>query len=506
MRASTKNSRLALVIESEEGSPEAPAAGSDYVALQDGFSFDPAIEELENAELTGSIGQAKPTLGEEAPTASVSHYMRHSGVEGQEPNFGPLLHMAFGDKVVADQEYDTVAGSSAGDEDARASLNVDEGEGEHFERGQGVMVKDLANGYSIRPVHEVDDDALKLGFNLANAPAAGVGLGKAILYKPGTEHPTASAWLYRGNRAAVELIAGLRVLEASLEAQAGQFINGSFSLEGIEYFFNPITIGATNNKIDLLDEDMGDPLAATVASGTYKDPHDLAVAIEAALNALEGNTYTVRYIDSSGKFEIASDGDFLSLLWNDGANAANSIGTTVGYSSAANDTGATSYVGDDPISLTSPHDPAFDQESPLVAKANEIMLGEPHEFSVFSAQSLNFTLSNEKVDDGDITAVSGKSGSVIMGRNGQVDLVASLKPFEADRFRRFRQGQKTPFMWNFGRKAGGNWLPGKCGNLYIPTAVISAFRLGDSEGLVTLEMTLRPYVENGQGEMYLSFL
>ena len=96
MALQTRNSALAVMKEVTEGTPVAPSASSDYVALQDDFSMSPSFNVLANAELKASIGTAKPILGSENPTASFSHYLRSSGVEGQAPNFGTMLEAAYG--------------------------------------------------------------------------------------------------------------------------------------------------------------------------------------------------------------------------------------------------------------------------------------------------------------------------------------------------------------------------------------------------------------------------
>jgi hypothetical protein len=503
----TRNSRLAITEESTQGTPVKPTAATQYIALQDGFSFDPAREELENAELTGSIGQAATVLGAENPAASISHYLRHSGVEGQEPNFGLLLKSLFGAKAVAGTQFDTVAASTAGTSGARASINVDVGEGASFQRGQALLIKDPVNGYAIRPVHDISADALKLGFNLAVAPGAGVNLGKAVLYKPATSgHPTLSGWLYRGNGGAVELIAGMRVLEGSVEVSAGQMINAAFSMEGIGYYFNPIIISSANNKIDFKESGGGSELTATIPSGTYKDPHELAAAIKTAMDDAGAETYTVTYGDSTGKFTIATGGVFLSILWNTGTNTANTIAVTIGFSAGANSTGTTTYTSANAYTLASTHTPSLDTEKPLVAVSNEIMLGDYSDYASFASESLKAAITNEKVDQKDFTAPSGKSGSVIVKRGGSVDIVATLQPYESKRFSRFRQGLTTSLLWNFGRKVGGNWSPGQCGCLYVPEGTITAFRISDSDGLCTLEMSLRPFVQDGLGEIYLNFV
>ena len=79
----TRKTRAAVVLETVEGTPVSPASGNDFIALQDGFAMAPNIESIENAELQGTIGASAPVPGLESPTASFSHYFRHSGVYAQ---------------------------------------------------------------------------------------------------------------------------------------------------------------------------------------------------------------------------------------------------------------------------------------------------------------------------------------------------------------------------------------------------------------------------------------
>lgn len=510
MAVQTNNSRMAIVRETTEGTPVAPSSGANYIALQEGFSLEPSFNELENAELSGSIGTAKSVLGLEEPSASISHYIRHSGVEGQEPNFGLLLEGAFAAKTVNATEYDLVAGSTAGTASARAVVNVDVGEGAQFERGQALLLKDGVNGYSLRNVYSIATDALSLNFNLPGAPASGVNLGKAILYKPSSTvaHPSFTVWSYRGNGGAVEMIAGSKVTEMSVEIQAGEFINGSFSMEGVSYYFDPITLTATDTKLDFTDDD--GTWAATIAAGTYKDPHQLAAAIQAAMrSANSGETATVTYSNTTGKFTIKTTGTVLSLLWNTGGNAANTIGDKIGFSTAADDTGVaatTGYTSDNAISLVSPHTPTFDSSDPLVAKNNEVFIGDFYDTTSFCASSVTMNLSNTLAKVECVNAVSGVDSSLMTKREVTIDVVGTLSAYEADKFSRFRQGTTTQFLYNFGVKTGTNWTAGYCGNIYVPTATITSFTLGDNDGIVTLEMTLKAFVASGAGEVYLNFV
>lgn len=493
---------MAIVEETTEGTPKFPSASTEYVALQDGFDMEPSFNELDNAELTGSIGKAKTILGSEDPSASVSHYIRHSGVEGSEPDYGSMLYSLMGSKKIVATERDTVGGSTAGTESVRGTLEVDAGEGAEFERGQAVMIKSAP--YQIRNVYDVSGDTLNLGQNLSVAPASGVNLGKSVMYYPANdEHPTHTYHLYRANGGALETLAGGRVTEGSIEANAGEFVNGSFSIGGVEYYFDPIEITASNKYLDFND---GGDLNAVVAEKTYKDPHELAAALQTAMNDLSSDNITVEYQDADGKYKISSDGVTFNLEWDTGANTANRIAETIGFDGSADDTGGGPYTSDNGISLASPQSPNYDNAQPLVAKDNEVLIGDFSDIACFEASTANLSITGTKSDIPSICAKSGKSGSIISEREVEVEITALLEKYDADKFRRFREGDNIQYTYNFGEKSGGNWVPGKSCNVYIPTATISSYKLEDADGLVQLSMTLKGYVDEGKGEVYINFL
>lgn len=501
MAIQTKKSVMAIVEEVTEALPVAPSSTS-YVALQDGFSLEPAFESLENAELTGSIGIAAPIQGFEQPSSSLSHYIRHSGVQGTEPNYGILLKAAFGAKSIATTEYDTIAASTV------SLIKVGVGEGATFERGEALLIKDATNGYRIRPILSITGDDLTLGFQLPTgmAPGTGVNLGKAVLYKPADSgHPTMTVWDYRGNGGAVQMISGARVTELGIEANAGELINGSFSMEGVSFYFDPIEITASTDTLDFYDGTL--TMAVTITNKMFKDPHELAAALQTGMNAQgSADTFTVVYLDASGKFKFSSNGATFSILWNTGAGTAQSIATKVGFTTAADSTGALTYTAPNALSLVAPHVPAFDNSNPLVAKYNEVLLGDSTDYGCFSTQSISFTLADEKADIPSICAESGKEGSLIVKREATIEMVANLPVYDADKFKRFRSNQNISFCFNFGTKSGGNWEAGKCGSLYLPVAKIESISLDDNNGLVVMNLTLKAFVESGKGEAYLNFV
>lgn len=500
----TRSSILAVKVESTEGVPVSPTAGADAIALQDDFSIAPEFDVLDSAELRASIGNTKPIQGAENPTTSFSHYMRSSGVEGVEPNYGELLHSFMGAKSTTNTEYNTVAASTVG------VIKVDAGEGATFERGEGLLIKDGANGFRVRVIDSVATDDLNIGFQVPTAPGTGVNLGKCQLYKPANEnHPTLTVWNYLGNGGAIQMMSGARVTGLSMDFNAGELNNANYSLEGLSYYFNPIEITSTTRFIDFTDDD--GTWAASIEAKVYKDPHELAAALQAAMRAANaGETATVTYSDATGRYNIRTTGTLLSILWNTGTNAANSIGPKLGFLVAANDTGTiatTGYTSDNPISLAFPYTAAFDDADPTVGKNMEVMLGDAADYVCFEASSVSISGTDERSVLSSLCAESGRSGSIITGRQVEMTVTARLVRYDADVWKRFRENAETKFQVTFGQKSGGNWIAGKVGYVYTPSAVVTSFSVSDQDGLAVAEIGLRAFVDSsGRGEFYIGML
>jgi len=500
MAEKNRSSALALVKETVPGTIEAPTLGTQFVALQEGFTFSPGFETLENAEIRSSIGRSKPIQGLEQPSGSFEHYFRASGVEGQAPSYGVLIESVLGSVSSNATERLTAAASTV------SLLKLAAGGGD-FARGSAVLVKDGTNGYSVRPVDSVATNDLTLGFDLPGAPAAGLGVGKDVKYSPQNDsHPKLSAWLYRGNGGVLEVLAGSQVTEMSISVAAGELINASFSLEGTKYFFNPIRIQAADQFLDFTDAD--GTFAAQVSVDYYRDPHELAAAIQAAMRTANPlKAHTVVYVDTSGKFLITRDGATLSLLWNTGANTANTIGDKIGFSTAADDTGAASYLSDNAQSWAPSLTPSYDAADPQAAKNNEILLGDADNIVCFCASSIDISIVNNTENVLCACEESGLKEKIISSREVEANIVAILDRHDADKFKKFRSNEDVKFLFNFGSKSGGNWVAGTVGSVYLPSSSISSFELGDENGIVTMNITVRAYVNTqGQGECYINFL
>lgn len=489
---------VAVKKETTQNTIVAPAAATDFIPILADFDVSPSFDVITSEEVVNSIGESKPILGFENPTANVSLYLKHSGTEGQAPNWGVLLESLLGATSTASTEYNTVAASTT------SVIKVDTNEGATFERGEALLIKDSTNGYSVRNISSITNDDLTLAQNLSNAPALGVNLGKAILYKPANSgHPPFTLWDYHSNGGAKQVIGGTRAVTLAASIGAGGAIQGTFSLEGIEYYYNPIIITSSNRYIDFND---GGVKAAAVPVKVYKDPYELAAAIQTAMDAQSSDTITCTYSDATRLFTIATNGVTLSLLWNTGTNTANGIHTTIGFSSAANDTGATSYSSDSAITFGASYTPTYDPTDINVAKDNQVLLGSATDVSCFRAKTLNLNITHDHTRVDDICATSGRSGSLFTRRTVTIDIVSYLELGQAEEFKKFRNNDQVAFTFNFGKKSGGNWTPGTVGNIHMPTATISSFKLGNDTGIVTLEMQLKGYVGSAGDEIYINWL
>jgi len=497
-----RSSVLAIKEETTEGTIVQVAGATDFVAEQDGFSIEPNFSLLENAELKGSIGKAKGIQGKEAPTASFSHYLRHSGTEGTAPNYSLLAESALGTLTTNSTQRTTTSSSTT------SVIKLGAG-GSDFPRGKAMLIKDATNGYSIRPVDSFSSNDVTLGFNVGTAPASGVSVGKCVNIAPAnTGHPTFSLWHYRGNGGALELISGARTAEMSIDFKAGELINVNYSLQGLKFHFNPITVGATDTKLDFTDDD--GTVAATITAGVYRDPHELAAAITTAMNAANsGETHTCTYLDASGKFKIVSTGTTLSLLFSSGSNASNSIHDKLGFTTAdkTGTAATTGYTSESAVSFAAPYTPSYDSADPLVAKYNEVFIGDAADTTCFDAKSVTVSINNNIVDNESVCAETGVKSKVIQTREVTVNVVGEMAQYDVEKFKNFRANEAMKFCYNFGTKSGGNWVAGTCGQVYIPSATITSFKPSEDEGICTVELEIKAYVDSsGNGEIYLNYL
>ena len=508
---------LAVKEETTAGTPVVPSAGTDFIPLKVGASMTAAQEELTNDEIQNNLGQPKSLTGKETPSGTHGIYLKASETAGQAPEYGIMVESCLGAKSTAGAEYDTVAGSTT------TVLNVDTGEGASYEVGEAVLVQDGTNGYSIRNVKSISNDALTLNYALANAPASGVNLGQAVLYKPATTSiPTFTAWMYRSSGAAIEMMAGCKTSSMSMTLTAGQQAEAEFSYEGTGYYFNPVVISSSNKYIDLTDD--GGTIVITLTEGVYKDPIELATHITtvgtAACAASGGDDFSCTYSSSTGKFTIATTtGTLFSILWKTGThgadNADDHVGTTLGFSDAADDTGALTYTSDlainmDPADATnivtqSALTPTYDGADNVVVKSAELFVGSSSDNTCIKASNLTITVDTPSVDADSICSASGLFEKVASTRTVTLTATTILDQYDAAQFNRFYNNTTTQAMVNIGPKSSGDWVKGKCVNMYLGNCTVTGHAVGGDD-FVTLELTLKGFITSSLEDFYFNLI
>jgi hypothetical protein len=501
---STRKTKAAIVEETfGAGIPVPPSSGSDYIAIQDGFEITPQFELIQNQEVQGTIGRSAPTPGLESVTARFSHYLRHSGTEGTFPNYSLLMKSMFGSSNANTTERATTGGSTAGSSSARAIIKLAAG-GADLIRGRALMLKDAVNGYRIRNVHSVDTNDITLAQNIPAAPASGVNTGICLSMHMEDAGIPFSYWDYRGDGGALQIASGLKADSATINIEAGQPINVDYTFQGSKYYFNPITITAANRHIDF-DEGAGE-LTAALDMKTYRDPEELAIQIAAKMTAAAVATISCSYSSATGKYTISTGGATLTIRWLSGTNTLTSAGPAIGFDITANDTGATSYVGDSAVSWASPFTPVLDSTGFLIAKNNELMMGGFHDFACVGARTVTVNFGKETTDATSVCAESGLADKLFNGRDVTIDVVAYLERNDIRRWLQFKENQTVVFTYNAGTKSGGFWVPGSCVNIHCPTAKVSSFSIQDEGGIATLQTTLTCFVDSSQDEFYLNYL
>lgn len=492
-RAST----YAIKKETTIGEYIAPTIGTDFIPLRpkNDLTFKPEI--LSSDEIANDIGATKGSIGKKSVAGSHSAYLKHSGVEGVEPDLGLMYESLLGSKAIAGTEYSTAASSTT------TIVKVGVGVGVNFQAGQVLLLKDSVNGYSIRNVSSVTGDNITLNFKLTAAPAASVNLGKCILYVPvSTGHPTFSVTKYLGNGFAIESASGNTVTDITIKSDANKFGEVDVTFEGINYLYNPIQITATSKYIDFID-DQGTQVAI-IPVMTYANPIELADAIHLALHSASTETFTCTYNNVTGKFSIASGSVIFSLLFATGTNVANSIKSKIGF--AATDlTGSSTYTSATEQIYTSALTPSYDTADNIVVKGAELFIGTVSNNLCFCAQTVSLKIT-KKVEDVDcICSENGILEKIPTSRTCEMTVKAVLKKHEVALLEALLANAGISAMLNAGPKASGNWIAGNCFNAYMQNCTVSDYKTS-GESFIAVEILLKGFVTSTQKDIYLGFI
>jgi hypothetical protein len=489
-------SLFALTKETTTGTYVKPTAGIQFVPLRPGNEISYEPEQLESDEVLNDIGASKSAVGKEALSGTHTAYLKHSGLEGVEPEVGILYESLMGSKNIVVSEETALASST--------TTVIKVNSGLDFVQGQALLIK-KGNGYKIANVKSISGNDLTLAFALDSAPADGTLLGYAITYLPqASGHPTFSTTKYLGNGYAIEASAGNTVTEAAFTMDANGFAEVEFSFEGTKYLYNPIQILPADVYLDFTDNT--GTYAAVVYAGVYRTPGEVADALAASMNASSNKGYTVTFSSSTGKFTInAGTATLLSLLFSTGVNAANTIGDKIGFSVASNKTGLLSYVSDSEQSYAASISPSYDSADNIIVKGAELFIGNQTDNICFCAQSVSLTIAKTVEDVDCICETSGILEKIPTARTATMEVTAVLKKHDVALLDALLKNAGIAAMMNCGPKSGGNWVPGKCFNAYLQNCTVASYTTsGDS--FIQVNISLRGYVTTTGKDVYLNFV
>ena len=497
----TKSNVLSMVQEDTEGVLKQEQVNKDFIPLRAGYSMSGAINTVDSDEfIAGDIGASKSFTTDEAPTASIPIYLRGSGVEGQEPEIGKLFEGVLGSKNVSATEYDLIAGSTV------SVLKVDTGEGNNFKKGQAVLVKDGVNGWSVRIVKSISSDDLTLNFDLPAAPAVGVKLGKAINYAPGLAHPSFSVHRYQSasaDSAFKDSMAGAKVNSLGLTFAANGLGEGTAEMTGLGYYWNPITVDASNNKIDFND---GSVRLATLSNKVYKTPIALAEEIALKMDAVATNTVTCSYDSSNGKFTIGVNTGTLTLLCDSGANKAADIYETIGFATTADKSGATEYTSDAAISFIPSVVPSYDTTDSVVIKGAQFLIGDRTKISCRKASNVDFSIETTVNRVPSVCSETGIDSTVATERAVSLSGTLILSKYEAELMDKFFNNSTTQVQFTAGAKSSAQWKVGETFSVALANASITAHTVAESDGYHVVNLEAKAFVNSDISDCYINFL
>lgn len=506
MAYASRSAVFAFVRETTEGTVVDPGA-TDFTVVREGASLQSAVNTVSSDELRNSIGASKAFATNQSPTGSIPKYFKHSGVEGDEPDYGILIESCLGGKAVAATEYDTAAASTAGTSSVAAVVKVPSGEEANFQVGQAMLVKDGTNGYAVRNVTATADGELTSSFNFGTAPGAGINLGKAVLFYPSdVDQPTYTAHMYQSSLSGsgVHLaMAGCRTTAMNIEFAANELAAVTFEIGGLSFYQNPITIAAASKYIDFTDS--SSTVSCQLTEKTYSSPMDLAVEIASKMSAASVDTISCSYSNSTGKFTISSDGSILSLLWLTGANTANSAKTKLGFDNT-NDTGALTYTSDTAQTYAPPATPSYDDQDPLVVRYNMFQIGSFSDYVCAGGSTLTVNIGTPKTDIPNWCAETGLDESVVLSR--EVTFSATLK-FEQHNVQQFYDlinNNETQVSFVHGQRSAGNWVAGTVVSVYMPTVSLTASTIADQDGYLVVQVEGTAFVGDTLSDIYINFL
>ena len=230
------NSKVAVMVESSEGTYETPASGADFVAvLADGLELSPSKELLERNVLTGSLGKATPRTGLKGVTASIGVEFKAGSTAGADPEYSPLLKGALG---ATRNRATAVTTKSSGN--TASILQIEDADIADLQIGDIVVVKQ-SGAYHVSPISARDATGGAANVTLLIPHPSGDCADSVELapfrtfYAANSGHPSLSVSKYVDD-VITEKGIGCRVASMAMEGFAtGGLASLKFGLEGMTF-------------------------------------------------------------------------------------------------------------------------------------------------------------------------------------------------------------------------------------------------------------------------------
>lgn len=523
---SQRRSTAAIVLKHFESMLRKPTAGSQFIALQPDFSLNPNFTTTENIELKDDIMSGKNIVTGEAPGGTLSHYFTGSGKPGVAPEYGPILQTTFGGYRALPAEVMTVAGST------RSILKFSEGNAAMFTKGDGMLIKDNANGWALRPVESVNGDEVTLGFQLSAAPAAGVGTSQYVTYFPLNDNlPVFDIWHYLGGgESGVETIANCRTTSLTINATAKDLINSTFNFEGTDYGFNEeyvdnLTLFESNNTFRLISEKSKAGELVTLEAKKYEnsdgdpDPAALAAEFQAKVRRVTGySAATMSYSATTKKFTFTSTKGYNLDFYSEGGGNP-SLAKILGYKQEDvldNDLRTGAFTSPNTLFLTRDYrhglTEVYDDADPIIARGQRLFIGDLTDNICIDSSSVTINIGTPRSLITSICEESGNYASLINARMATISVSAHLQDDDRRFFDKFQDGDDIRFAFMAGRKDRQDdgtfqWKAGESFIVYGSPASITNWNITSSNEVYMLDLEMTCFSEgDGLGSIFVSYV
>ena len=518
-----RRSTAAAVLKAFEGTLQKPTSGTQFLAIQPDFSLAPNFTTTENVELKDDIMSGKNIVTGEAPTGTFSHYLTGSGTAGTPPEYGSIVQASFGGFRSSTSEQTLAAGSTTSVlKFANAAAAAT------FKKGDACLIKDSANGWSVRPVESVSGTDVTLGFNLESAPGTSVKVGAFISYFPLNDNmPVFDMWHYIGaGESGVENIKDCRVTSMSVSVNAKDLINATYSFEGTQYRFNKdfrdgFRLFNYNNKLTVVNTQGGSRTSTEVelTAQSYASGAALATEIQTKVSAITGLT-SFRATFSNNRFSFTSTAAYLfdfqaaSAVPEGAATLADVLGfESTDVSSTAPSTGTKASTKNAQLyrDYSSGLTESYDDTDPIIARGQQVFIGDASDNICIDSSSVSVSINTPKALITSICEESGNYRSLISSRSATITVSAHLQDDDRRFFDKFQDGDTTQFAIVAGKKTtvggGPQWKPGETFVIYGSPASITSWAVTGSNDVYMLDLELTCYSPgDGSGSIFLSYV